>query len=56
VQGKRIDNTSVRDEPYEFVLGKGQVSGCQRALQLLCTRCTWLSVHCMQCAHNNCQH
>ena len=25
-QGKRIDNTSVRDEPYEFVLGGGQVS------------------------------
>jgi len=24
-QGKRIDNTSVRDEPFEFVLGKGQV-------------------------------
>jgi FKBP-type peptidyl-prolyl cis-trans isomerase len=24
-QGKRIDNTSVRDEPYEFVLGQGQV-------------------------------
>jgi hypothetical protein len=29
-QGKRIDNTSVRDEPYEFVLGKGQVGGWQR--------------------------
>lgn len=25
VQGKRIDNTSVRDEPYEFVLGGEQV-------------------------------
>lgn len=25
VQGKRIDNTSVRDEPYSFVLGRGQV-------------------------------
>jgi hypothetical protein len=25
LQGKRIDNTSVRDEPYEFVLGTGQV-------------------------------
>lgn len=24
-QGKRIDNTSVRDEPLEFTLGKGQV-------------------------------
>jgi hypothetical protein len=24
-QGKRIDNTSVRDEPYEFVLGSRQV-------------------------------
>lgn len=23
-QGKRIDNTSVRDEPYEFVVGAGQ--------------------------------
>lgn len=23
-QGKRIDNTSTRDEPYEFVLGAGQ--------------------------------
>lgn len=23
-QGKRIDNTSLRDEPYEFVLGGGQ--------------------------------
>eukprot|EP00198_Chlamydomonas_reinhardtii_P011843 XP_001701180.1 peptidyl-prolyl cis-trans isomerase, FKBP-type [Chlamydomonas reinhardtii] len=23
-QGKRIDNTSVRDEPYEFKLGSGQ--------------------------------
>jgi len=25
-QGKRIDNTSVRDEPYAFVLGKHEVS------------------------------
>lgn len=25
-QGKRIDNTSVRDEPYEFKLGAHQVS------------------------------
>lgn len=24
-QGKRIDNTSARDEPYEFVLGQHQV-------------------------------
>ena len=24
-QGKRIDNTSVRDEPYEFVIGSGEV-------------------------------
>lgn len=24
-QGKRIDNTSVRDEPYEFILGAGEV-------------------------------
>jgi FKBP-type peptidyl-prolyl cis-trans isomerase len=23
-QGKRIDNTSVRDEPYEFTLGSGE--------------------------------
>ena len=30
-QGKRIDNTSVRDEPYEFVLGSGQVSGKGRS-------------------------
>ena len=25
-QGKRIDNTSVRDEPYRFRVGSGQVS------------------------------
>lgn len=24
-QGKRIDNTSVRDEPYRFQVGSGQV-------------------------------
>ena len=24
-QGKRIDNTSVRDEPYKFTLGANQV-------------------------------
>jgi hypothetical protein len=27
-QGKRLDNTSRRDEPYEFVLGANQVGGC----------------------------
>ena len=26
-QGKRIDNTSVRDEPYEFTLGAGDAIG-----------------------------
>ena len=26
-QAKRIDNTSVRDEPYAFVLGKHEVCG-----------------------------
>ncbi|GBF91550.1 hypothetical protein Rsub_04290 [Raphidocelis subcapitata] len=26
-QGKRIDNTSLRDEPYEFTLGAGEVGG-----------------------------
>jgi hypothetical protein len=30
-QGKRIDNTSVRDEPYEFVLGGDGVSAAAAA-------------------------
>lgn len=26
MQGKRIENTSTRDDPFTFVVGKGQVS------------------------------
>lgn len=33
LQGKRIDNTSVRDDPYAFVLGTGQVRTTPRHTQ-----------------------
>lgn len=35
-QGKRIDNTSVRDEPYRFRVGSGQVRESNR-LASVCT-------------------
>lgn len=32
-QGKRIDNTSIRDEPYEFTLGSHQVGSNKTCMQ-----------------------
>lgn len=38
-QGKRIDNTSVRDEPYEFVLGSSEVGVLAGRQQLTILHC-----------------
>jgi len=35
-QGKRIDNTSARDEPFEFILGSGQVGTVRHCLFIIC--------------------